>query len=353
MPPRRCCCGDVECLILLDNFGRNVDPDPNWETISGSPVYSGTDLTLDAGDKVATYATNTSSTRGVASVVFTGTGSPCMIKVTLNYGDVDECVATATINDTTLYLEAGAQSRTIDDTSPSGKSTQLIWQRSSTDQYIVQVALTNNMFYIRLYGNDGDPRGGAVWDHQFTRPTTGDRRLAIECTAGTVVINGADGGVEYYRHYHDKSDCPDYGCHCEDAWYVPWKTRVDFFSTDGEGLGCDAFDGGYLLFESAVDGGDEEGSNRWECVDGLLASVGYGYGTAQNPFFECNLILGSPFTISFSPYLCFVTDTLATTSYTCNPFVVNYQLIISDDIPYCEGCVDGIGTYYGIMTDDT
>ncbi len=359
MPTKRCCCGAGSCLLLQDLFERenSTSLGADWTEEAGDASIVSSKLQLDAGDKVATVARNPGSTRGYASILFTAPSSGVVSgDVTLNFGSTGEVVLSFEFDDDYLTLVAGSQTRTIDDTVLLNKPQVITWQRDGANEYQLEVAMSDNIAYIRLYGTDVEsPRGAAVWDHEFSRPTSGGGKLAIECTAGQLLIDS----VAYYRYYDDRTDCPRVGCLCdsEAKRYVPWKTRVDFFSSDGTGNGCDVFNGGYLLFENVLDGGQESGSNRWEAFSGEIAGQGYGYGVNWPvAFFECNTAVAStPFGMSLSIFDCVdPVDALASDTIACHPFSVTYATIsITDLAEPCHPCVGSLGSFYAVMTDDT
>ncbi len=359
MPPRFCCCEPLECDLLIDDFTRadSTSLGDEWVEVTGNSSIVSNAMLIEDSAKVASVIGNASH-RG--TIVFTwetpATGT-AEIAVTLNYGGASPVTVYVAITDDDLTLIAGTQTRIIDNVN-IGQNSQLLWARDSNDRYVVQACLTNNLLYVQCYTEDVSVKGGAVWDHEYTLPATGDGRLAIEAVSSDAIIDN----LGFRRHYDDNTECPDYCCECTPSgtlqpdrrWY-PWKTRVDFFSDDGTGMGCDIFNGGYLSFYNAVAGGTELGSYRWECYDGLMAGVNYGYGSGQPlHFFDCTGV-GGGLVISFNPEDCGIQDILAPEEegVVCDPFSVTYQEISTTDPHQCHPCVDSAGSWYAVMTDDT
>lgn len=354
------CCTPLECTLLSDSFDRadSSTIGPGWVTVDGSPAIVSSELSMTAGDKVATTAGNASH-RGVTTLSFRTTGSgPWSVEITLNYGTINECVATLSFSDTSCTLTTGTQTRTIDDVNV-GQRDNLLWRRSDNDEYFLEVALTNHLFWINFGASATATDGSyvAVWDSDFTLPTSGAGRMAIEVIAGSIAISG----VLWSRHNDDLAGCPDAACECTppgtlapDRRFIPWRTRMDFFSDDGSGLGCDIFNDGYLIFENAIEGGTGlAGDNIWDCVSGSMAGEAYGYGSA-NPAISWRC--GTPNTIDsfpFSPVDC-SGEIQSGTIDSCDPLVVTYDTHVFDDITSpCNPCVDSLGTYYAVMTDAT
>lgn len=364
MPTKRCCCRTIPCLLLTDNFNRadSSDLGSDWEIISGSPEITSNVCEMTAGEMIATVVRNPGSRRGSFILPLKTTGSgPWEVEIWMNYGDgVNHQVASVEWSSTEMTMTVGGQTRTIDNVDV-GQPPELIWGLSSVDYYVLQVSMTNRLFYVSFSGDEG---GASVWDHEFVMPTAGGGRVAIKVISGTVQLCpnvGGETALEFYRHFDDDQTCPDYACECTpagtpagDRRWKPWRTRIDFYSDDGAGLGCDVFNGGYLIFEIAEDGGTEPGGNTWRCVEGEIDFVSYGYGTGNEVEYYC----GTPtsfLAINFNPVDCTISDGLSALAVdSCDPFSITFETVETTDITTpCNPCVDSLGSFYAIMTDAT
>lgn len=369
MATKRCCCSLPDCLVLDESFDRadSTDLGENWTVVTGSPEIASNELVMGAGDQVATTVGN-SLRRAVLFIPFRATGSGSWdFDVILNYGAGTTVNCNVYFDATDVQLTANGKVR-AENNADYGQPSNLIWSLADNSTYILEVCCTHRLLYMQLKHYDPSTINCdiPVWDHEFDLPTSGTGLMSLKVNSGDFQFAYNDGGtsynIQYYRHFDDNTieQCLDYGCECTPAAttapsrrWVPWRTRVDIFSDDGTGNGCDLYNGGYLLFYAVQSGGSDK-TVRWECYSGLVGGVSYGYGT-PNPvaYFDCSPG-GTTLAVVWNPVDCAIMTEFSSDTIECEPFEVTYNTVETPDITSpCYPCVDFLGSFYAVMTDDT